>query len=83
MTTVGQREILTQQRMLSFFRDTLGYAYLGPWKDAALHHDPLPDHRGITSEYPMQMKSGCSSSSRYWTSNTCRRPNQLALLHEC
>lgn len=33
MSTVGQREILTQQRVVAFFRDALGYAYLGHWKD--------------------------------------------------
>jgi type I restriction enzyme R subunit len=33
MSTVGQREILTQKRVIAFFRDALGYAYLGHWKD--------------------------------------------------
>ena len=33
MSTVGQREILTQQRVIEFFRDALGYAYRGHWKD--------------------------------------------------
>ena len=33
MSTVGQREILTQRRVIAFFRDALGYAYLGHWKD--------------------------------------------------
>ena len=33
MSTVGEREILTQRRVLSLFRDVLGYAYLGHWKD--------------------------------------------------
>ncbi len=33
MTPVGQREILTQQRVIAFFRDALGYRYLGHWKD--------------------------------------------------
>ncbi len=31
--SVGQREIQTQKRVLAFFRDALGYAYLGHWKD--------------------------------------------------
>lgn len=30
---VGQREIRTQQRVIAFFRDALGYRYLGHWKD--------------------------------------------------
>jgi len=33
MSTVGQREILTQQRVVAFFQNALGYAYLGHWKD--------------------------------------------------
>lgn len=33
MTAVGQREIRTQKRVISFFVDALGYAYLGPWQD--------------------------------------------------
>jgi len=33
MPSVGQREILTQKRVISFFKDALGYAYLGHWKD--------------------------------------------------
>jgi type I restriction enzyme R subunit len=33
MSTVGQREILTQKRVVAFFEEALGYAYLGHWKD--------------------------------------------------
>jgi len=33
MSSVGQREIKTQQRVITFLRDALGYAYLGHWKD--------------------------------------------------
>src|SRR5207247_9006914 len=33
MSTVGQREFLAQQRVVAFFRDALGYAYLGHWRD--------------------------------------------------
>ena len=35
MSAVGQRETLTQQRVIAFFKDALGYAYLGHWKDRA------------------------------------------------
>ena len=35
MSTVGEREIRTQQRVIAFFRDALGYAYLGNWQDHA------------------------------------------------
>ncbi len=33
MGEVGQREIRTQRRVVAFFKDALGYAYLGHWKD--------------------------------------------------
>jgi type I restriction enzyme R subunit len=33
MTTVGQPEHHCQRRVISFFTDALGYAYLGHWKD--------------------------------------------------
>jgi type I restriction enzyme R subunit len=33
VSTVGQREILSQQRVIAFFKDALNYAYLGHWKD--------------------------------------------------
>ena len=35
MNTVGQRERLTQQQVLRFFQDEVGYRYLGGWKDRA------------------------------------------------
>jgi type I restriction enzyme R subunit len=33
MSEVGQKEIRTQNHVLRFFEDKLGYAYLGNWKD--------------------------------------------------
>ena len=33
MSTVGQKEIKTQQKVKSFLQNTLGYRYLGYWKD--------------------------------------------------
>ena len=33
MSSVGQLEIRTQQRVVTFFCDALGYAYLGHWPD--------------------------------------------------
>ena len=33
MSTVGPREILTQRRVVEFFQDALGFAYLGHWQD--------------------------------------------------
>ena len=35
MSMVGERELRTQQRVIAFFRDALGYAYLGNWQDRA------------------------------------------------
>ena len=35
MSKVGQREILTQKRVIAFFKDALGYVYLGNWQDRA------------------------------------------------
>lgn len=33
MSGVGQREIKTQQRVITFLRDALGYDCLGHWQD--------------------------------------------------
>ena len=33
MSTVGERELRTQLRVVEFFRDALGYNYLGHWKN--------------------------------------------------
>ena len=33
MSTIGEREIRTQQRVVTFFQAALGYAYLGNWQD--------------------------------------------------
>ena len=33
MSTVGQREIFTQNTVVAFFRDALNYNYVGHWKD--------------------------------------------------
>ena len=43
MSKVGQREIQTQRRVVAFFQDALGYAYLGRWQDR-------PDNRNIERE---------------------------------
>jgi len=32
MSTVGERERLTQERVVAYFRDTLNYRYLGDWE---------------------------------------------------
>jgi len=33
MSNVGEREILTQKRVIAFFKNVLGYDYPGDWKD--------------------------------------------------
>ncbi|OZB42103.1 MAG: hypothetical protein B7X50_05345, partial [Alishewanella sp. 34-51-39] len=35
MTNVGQKEKLTQQRVIKLFTQELGYRYLGDWTDRA------------------------------------------------
>ena len=33
MNAIGEREIRTQERVINFFRETLGYLYLGHWQE--------------------------------------------------
>lgn len=35
MSKVGQREIRTQQRVIAFFKNAVGYAFLGNWQGRA------------------------------------------------
>ena len=43
MSTIGDKEIRTQKRVVTFFQDALGYNYLGDW-----HH--RPDNSNIETE---------------------------------
>ena len=43
MSAVGQREIKTQRRVVAFFRDALGYDYLGDWSDRAHNSNLEPE----------------------------------------
>ncbi len=43
MTTIGQREERTQARVVRLFRETLGYDYLGHWKDQIGKSNIEPD----------------------------------------
>ena len=51
MSTVGEREIRTQERVVTFFRDVLGYTYLGHWKER-------PDNSNIEKELLTDWLSG-------------------------
>lgn len=57
MSTVGQKEKKTQQRVIKLFRDNLGYDYLGDWKDRL-------GNGNIEEEYlrPFLIKQGCSET---------------------
>ena len=43
MTTVGQRERATQQRVVRFFIEELGYRYLGDWHKRPNNRNVEPD----------------------------------------
>ena len=43
MGEVGQREIRTQRRVVAFFQESLGYAYLGDWQDRANNRNVGPE----------------------------------------
>ncbi len=50
MTTVGQREIRTQRRVIDFFHDALGYEYLGNWKDR-------PNNANVEAQGPASLRA--------------------------
>lgn len=43
MSTVGQKERKTQQRVVKLFRDTLGYACLGNWEERENNRNVEPE----------------------------------------
>lgn len=43
MSTVGQRERKTQERVVKLFRDTLGYEYLGDWSEETDNRNVEPE----------------------------------------
>ena len=55
MDTVGEHAIVTQERVIAFFRDSLGYVYLGNWKGR-------PDNGNIEEGLltAWLMRQGCS-----------------------
>ena len=48
MSSVGQREILTQKHVIELFTDELGYDYLGDWKDRP---DNANIEKGLLTEW--------------------------------
>ena len=57
MSELGQPEIQTQRRVIAFFRDSLGYAYLGNWKDRS---DNGNVEEGLLSAW--LTRQGCSDN---------------------
>jgi len=57
MTSVGQPERVTQNRVIQLFRDELGYRYLGDWSDRSGNSN-IED--GLLADW--LMKRGCSSA---------------------
>ena len=48
MSAVGEREARTQRRVIDFFQHSLGYTYLGNWKDRANNRNI---ERGLMSDW--------------------------------
>ena len=68
MTTVGQRERATQQRVVRFFIEELGYRYLGDWHTRPNNRNVEPDllsHWLIDRGVPI-----CSPYTQTWTDPT-------------
>ena len=64
MTPVGQREILTQQRVIAFFRDALGYTYLGHWKDR-------PDNANVEETRLRRLARSARATARRSSARRC------------
>ncbi len=43
MSTIGQKERATQNRVVKLFRETLGYAYLGNWEERENNRNLEPE----------------------------------------
>ena len=59
MNTVGEREIRTQERVIAFFEDTLGYTYLGNWEHSG------EENSNILSEDPCRLAPKARIQNRH------------------
>ena len=57
MNTVGDREIRTQERVVTFFQKVLGYTYLGSWQ-------ARQENSNIEKELLSDWLSNCSLRSQ-------------------
>lgn len=59
MSTIGQTERVTQNRIIALFRDELGYRYLGDWSDRSgnsnIEEKPLSDWLSKRGHTPQQI----------------------------
>ena len=58
MSTVGQKERKTQQRVVKLFRDTLGYSYLGNWEDREENRNIEPERLRAWLEKQGALRTG-------------------------
>src|ERR1035437_8497535 len=72
MSTIGQKERKTQQRVVKLFREKLGYAYLGNWEEREINQNIQPEWLRICpigapsakkNARPSNAWSGCSATS--------------------
>lgn len=75
MSTVGEKEKRTQERVIAFFEDTLGYTYLGNWQNLQDNsnidksrltdwlRNPGPDEN-IISKTPRELERAALSDSK-------------------
>lgn len=70
MTTIGQIERATQNRIVKLFREQLGYDYLGNWEERSNNQsEPSPASRvrkpvSVTSISHVEFCRGCCTGTR-------------------
>ncbi len=70
MSTVGQKERLTQKRIVKLFRQQLGYAYLGNWEERP---DTVTSRKSICVHFSSGKDMMRRSSAKHYT-NSIRSP---------